>query len=89
MCRIFDFLVMLVGLKVVSSDTEDDGESCGRGILSKETIGEGELLLTIPLDICLTRKVAQVIHEAITFLFNAKFTLQFSISFKRKFLVKR
>merc|ERR1711871_1388999 len=46
---------------VISSSTQDDGESCGRGILSKETIGEGELLLTIPLDICLTRKVAQEI----------------------------
>ena len=49
-------------IKVISSNTEDDGESCGRGILSKEPIGEGELLLTVPLDLCLTRLVAQVIY---------------------------
>ena len=44
---------------MISSNTEDDGEACGRGLLSKESIGEGELLLTIPLDLCLTRAVSQ------------------------------
>lgn len=44
---------------VISSNTEDNGESCGRGMLAKESIGEGELLLTVPLDLCLTRAVAQ------------------------------
>lgn len=46
---------------VIASDTEDDGESCGRGLLAKESMTEGELLMTIPLDICLTRAVAQEI----------------------------
>jgi hypothetical protein len=44
---------------VISSNTEDNGESCGRGMLAKESIGEGELLLTVPLNLCLTRTVAQ------------------------------
>lgn len=44
---------------VIASNTEDDGESCGRGLLAKETMTEGELIMTIPLDICLTRMVAQ------------------------------
>ena len=52
-------------MQVISSSTQDDGESCGRGILSKETIGEGELLLTIPLDLCLTRAVAQVVKVSL------------------------
>ena len=44
---------------VISSNTEDDGESCGRGLLAKDGMGEGELMMTIPLDLCLTRAVAQ------------------------------
>jgi hypothetical protein len=44
---------------VISSRTEDDGESCGRGLLARESISEGELLMTIPFDICLTRTVSQ------------------------------
>ena len=44
---------------VISSATEDDGESCGRGLLSRESMSEGELMMTIPLDLCLTRAVAQ------------------------------
>lgn len=44
---------------VISSNTEDDGESCGRGLLAKDGMGEGELMMTIPLDLCLTRLVAQ------------------------------
>ena len=51
---------------VISSSTEDDGESCGRGILAKESLAEGELLMTIPLNICLTRAMAQeVLGKAI------------------------
>lgn len=46
---------------VISSKTEDDGETCGRGLLAKEGIGEGELLMTIPLDLCLTRATAQAV----------------------------
>lgn len=46
---------------VISSKTEDDGETCGRGLLAKESIGEGELLMTIPLDLCLTRATAQTV----------------------------
>jgi hypothetical protein len=44
---------------VIASRTEDDGEACGRGLLAKEGIAQGELLLTIPLDLCLTRATAQ------------------------------
>lgn len=44
---------------VIASNTEDDGESCGRGLLSRESMTEGELLMTIPLDICLTRALSQ------------------------------
>lgn len=44
---------------VISSNTVDEGETCGRGLLARESIGEGELLMTIPLDLCLTRAVAQ------------------------------
>lgn len=46
---------------VISSNTEDDGESCGRGLLARETLAEGELMMTIPLDLCLTRAQAQVV----------------------------
>jgi hypothetical protein len=46
---------------VISSNTEDDGESCGRGLLARETMAEGELMMTIPLDLCLTRAQAQVV----------------------------
>eukprot|EP01036_Dinobryon_divergens_P035263 gene35263-45663_t len=46
---------------VISSNTEDDGESCGRGLLARESMAEGELMMTIPLDLCLTRLVAQEI----------------------------
>ena len=46
---------------VIASNTEDDGESCGRGLLARESIGEGELLVTIPIDLCLTRSTAQSI----------------------------
>eukprot|EP01036_Dinobryon_divergens_P026295 gene26295-34920_t len=44
---------------VISSSTEDDGESCGRGLLAREGMSEGELMMTIPLDLCLTRAVSQ------------------------------
>ena len=44
---------------VISSQTEDDGETCGRGLLARESLNEGELMMTIPLDLCLTRQVAQ------------------------------
>eukprot|EP00596_Hydrurales_sp_CCMP1899_P010112 CAMPEP_0119051472 /NCGR_PEP_ID=MMETSP1177-20130426/73074_1 /TAXON_ID=2985 /ORGANISM="Ochromonas sp, Strain CCMP1899" /LENGTH=569 /DNA_ID=CAMNT_0007030679 /DNA_START=102 /DNA_END=1811 /DNA_ORIENTATION=- len=44
---------------VISSKTEDDGESSGRGLLARETMGEGDLMMTIPLDLCLTRAVSQ------------------------------
>jgi hypothetical protein len=44
---------------VIASQTEDDGEVCGRGLLAKEGISQGELLLAIPLDLCLTRTAAQ------------------------------
>ena len=46
---------------VISSTTEDDGETCGRGLLSRESLSEGELMMTIPLDLCLTRASAQEI----------------------------
>ena len=46
---------------VIASNTEDDGESCGRGLLARETLTEGELMMTIPLDLCLTRAQAQVV----------------------------
>jgi hypothetical protein len=46
---------------VIASNTEDDGESCGRGLLARESMAEGELLMTIPLDLCLTRQVSQEI----------------------------
>lgn len=46
---------------VISSDTEDDGESCGRGLLAREPVSEGELLMTIPMELCLTRTTAQEI----------------------------
>ena len=45
---------------VISSQTEDDGEICGRGLLARESMAEGELMMTIPLDLCLTRAQAQV-----------------------------
>ena len=45
---------------VISSQTEDDGETCGRGLLARETLGEGELMMTIPLDLCLTRAQSQL-----------------------------
>jgi len=44
---------------VISSSTEDDGESSGRGLLAREGMSEGELMMTIPLDLCLTRAVSQ------------------------------
>ena len=44
---------------VISSNTEDDGESCGRGLLARDSMAEGELMMTIPLDLCLTRAVSQ------------------------------
>mmetsp|Transcript_5355 Transcript_5355/g.5517 ORF Transcript_5355/g.5517 Transcript_5355/m.5517 type:complete len:595 (+) Transcript_5355:223-2007(+) len=44
---------------VISSNTEDDGESCGRGLLARESLTEGEIMMTIPLDLCLTRNMAQ------------------------------
>ena len=44
---------------VISSQTEDDGESCGRGLLARESMSDGELMMTIPLDICLTKEVAK------------------------------
>ena len=44
---------------VISSTTEDDGETCGRGLLARESLSEGELMMTIPLDLCLTRAGAQ------------------------------
>jgi hypothetical protein len=47
---------------VISSNTEDDGESCGRGLLARESMTEGDLMMTIPLDLCLTRAVSQVKH---------------------------
>jgi hypothetical protein len=47
---------------VISSNTEDDGESCGRGLLARESMTEGDLMMTIPLDLCLTRAVSQVRH---------------------------
>lgn len=40
---------------VISSSTEDDGEASGRGLLAREGMSEGELMMTIPLDLCLTR----------------------------------
>lgn len=45
---------------VISSSTEDDGEDCGRGLLARESMTDGELMMTIPLDLCLTRAAAQV-----------------------------
>ena len=48
---------------VISSKTEDDGESCGRGLLARESMTEGDLMMTIPLDLCLTRAVSQVIES--------------------------
>ena len=44
---------------VISSKTEDDGESCGRGLLARESMTDGELMMTIPLELCLTKKVAK------------------------------
>lgn len=43
---------------VISSSTEDEGEFCGRGLLAREPISEGELLMTVPLDLCLAKSVA-------------------------------
>lgn len=51
---------------VISSNTEDDGESCGRGLLARESMTEGDLMMTIPLDLCLTRAVSQVKHKVIS-----------------------
>eukprot|EP00981_Chlorochromonas_danica_P001507 scaffold326_cov169-Ochromonas_danica.AAC.8 len=45
---------------VIASDTEADGETCGRGLLSREGMTEGELMMTIPLDLCLTKANAQL-----------------------------
>jgi len=47
---------------VIASNTEDDGETCGRGLLAREPMSEGELMMTIPLDLCLTRAVAQEMY---------------------------
>lgn len=44
---------------VIASKTEDDGESCGRGLLARESLAEGEVLMTIPFDLCLTRAASQ------------------------------
>jgi hypothetical protein len=44
---------------VISSSTEDDGESCGRGLLARESMTDGELMMTVPLNICLTKAVAE------------------------------
>ena len=44
---------------VISSDTEDDGESCGRGLLARESLSEGEIMMIIPMDLCLTKSMAQ------------------------------
>ena len=46
---------------VIASETEDDGETCGRGLLARESLAEGELMMTIPLDLCLTKFAAQEI----------------------------
>jgi len=46
---------------VIASETEDDGETCGRGLLARESLAEGELMMTIPLDLCLTKVAAQEI----------------------------
>lgn len=46
---------------VISSQTEDDGEVCGRGLLARESISEGEQLMTIPYELCLTRITSQEI----------------------------
>ena len=51
---------------VISSNTEDDGESCGRGLLARESMTEGDLMMTIPLDLCLTRAVSQVCDPSIS-----------------------
>lgn len=45
----------------IASETEDDGESCGRGLLARESLAEGELMMTIPLDLCLTKAASQEI----------------------------
>lgn len=46
---------------VIASETEDDGETCGRGLLARESLAEGELMMTIPLELCLTKVAAQEI----------------------------
>lgn len=46
---------------VIASNTEADGESCGRGLLARDGMSEGELMMTIPLDLCLTKVNAQEI----------------------------
>ena len=43
---------------VISSQTEDNGESCGRGLLARESMTDGELMMTIPMNLCLTKNVA-------------------------------
>ena len=45
---------------VIASNTESDGEICGRGLLARESMSEGELMMTIPLDLCLTKANAQI-----------------------------
>ena len=44
---------------VIASNTEADGETCGRGLLARESIAEGELMMTVPFDLCLTKALAQ------------------------------
>ena len=31
---------------VIASETEDDGETCGRGLLARESLAEGELMMS-------------------------------------------
>lgn len=45
----------------ISTDTKDDitNESSGRGLLARRSISDGDELLKIPIDLCLTRRSAR------------------------------
>jgi hypothetical protein len=66
---------------VISSNTEDDGESCGRGLLARESMTEGDLMMTIPLDLCLTRAVSQVQYYVLSILELQDYLLFFELQF--------
>uniref|UniRef100_A0A7S2ZGI1 SET domain-containing protein n=1 Tax=Rhodosorus marinus TaxID=101924 RepID=A0A7S2ZGI1_9RHOD len=43
---------------VISNETTDEGEPCGRGLLAKRDITQGEPIFEIPVELCLTKAKA-------------------------------